>query len=174
MVLYRRNRVPGGTYFFTVTLRDRSSGLLVQYIDHLRHAFRTTHRERPFRLEAIIILPDHLHALWTLPTGDADYAGRWRALKSRFTQALRLQGVPLHADGRGEYRLWQRRYWEHIIRDEEDWQRHVDYIHYNPVKHGLVDRVADWPYSSIHRYVRGGIYSLAWAASDDVQRLEKD
>ena len=154
MVLYRRNRVPGGTYFFTVTLRDRSSDLLVRYIDSLRHAFRTTRRERPFLLDAIVILPDHLHTLWTLPAGDADYAGRWRALKSRFTHSLQTQGVPLQADARGEYRLWQRRYGEHTIRDDEDRQRHVDYIHYNPVKHGLIDRVANWPFSSFHRFVK--------------------
>ena len=163
MVLYRRNRVPGGTYFFTVTLRDRSSDFLVRYIDSLRHAFRMTHRERPFLLEAIVILPDHLHTLWTLPAGDADYAGRWRALKSRFTQALQIQGVPLQADARGEYRLWQRRYWEHTIRDDEDRQHHVDYIHYNPVKHGLVNRVADWPYSSFHQFVKRGELPLDWA-----------
>lgn len=87
-ILYRRNRVPGGTYFFTVTLRDRSSRLLVQHIDSLRQAFRSVLVEQPFQLDAIVILPDHLHAIWTLPDGDADYAGRWRALKSRFTRAL--------------------------------------------------------------------------------------
>jgi putative transposase len=98
-----------------------------------------------------------------LPTGDANYAGRWRALKSRFTQALQTQGVPLQADARGEYRLWQRRYGEHTIRDDEDRQRHVDYIHYNPVKHGLIDRVADWLFSSFHRLVKRGELPLDWA-----------
>ena len=136
---------------------------LLFYIDSLRHAFRTTRRERLFLLDAIVILPDHLHTLWTLPAGDADYAGRWRALKSRFTHALQIQGVPLQADARGEYRLWQRRYWEHTIRDDEDRQRHVDYIHYNPVKHGLVNRVADWPFSSFHRFVKRDGLPLDWA-----------
>jgi len=163
MVLFRRNRVPGGTYFFTVTLRDRSSDLLVAHIDSLRYAFQTTRHERPFSVDAIVILPDHLHAIWTLPAGDADYAGRWRALKSRFTHLLRYQGVPLQADARGEYRLWQRRYWEHTIRDDKDRQRHVDYIHYNPVKYGLVKRVSDWPFSSFHQFVKRGWLPLDWA-----------
>ena len=163
MVLYRRNRVPGGTYFFTVTLRDCSSRRLVHHIDSLRQAFRSILIEQPFQLDAIVVLPDHLHAMWTLPDGDADYASRWRALKSRFTHALQTQGVSLQCDARGEYRLWQRRYWEHTIRDATDRQRHVDYIHYNPVKHGLVKRVADWPFSSFHRFVKQGWLPLDWA-----------
>jgi len=101
----------------------------------------------------------------TLPDGDADYSGRWRAIKSNFTHELRLLGMPLTPDKRGEYRLWQRRFWEHTIRDNTDFQRHVDYIHWNPVKHGLVQCVADWPYSSFHHYVRLGLLSPEWAAA---------
>lgn len=157
MVLYRRNRVAGGTYFFTVTLRDRSSDLLVRHVDLLREAFRLVHNIRPFTIDAIVILPEHCHALWTLPEGDTDYSGRWRAIKSHFTRHLRTAGVRLIRDNRGEYQLWQRRFWEHTIRDERDYRHHVDYIHYNPVKHGLVEQAADWPYSSIHRYVRLGL-----------------
>ena len=108
-------------------------------------------------------MPDHLHTIWTLPENDADYSSRWRAIKSRFTRRLRTQGAPLQANSKGEYALWQRRYWEHTIRDEDDLQKHVDYIHYNPVKHGLVNRVTDWPYSSFHRYVRRGWLSQDWA-----------
>jgi len=108
MVLYRRNRVAGGTYFFTVTLRDRSADVLVRHIGLLRNAFRAVRAERPFTIDAIVILPDHLHAVWTLPDGDADYSGRWRAIKSNFTHELRLSGIPLTPDKRGEYRLWQR------------------------------------------------------------------
>jgi putative transposase len=113
-------------------------------------------------IDAIVILPDHLHAIWTLPDGDADYSGRWRAIKSRFTRELRASGIPLTCDDRGEYRLWQRRFWEHTIRDDNDFNRHVDYIHWNPVKHGLTFRVADWPYSSFHRYTRLGLLPEDW------------
>jgi putative transposase len=172
MVLYRRNRVAGGTYFFTVTLRDRSSDVLVRHVGLLRNAFRTVRAERPFAIDAIVILPDHLHAIWTLPEGDADYSGRWRAIKSRFTRNLRLSETPLTADNRGEYRLWQRRFWEHTIRDEVDFQRHVDYIHWNPVKHGLTQYVADWPHSSFHKYVRQGILPHGWATAINEDRNE--
>ena len=165
MVLYRRNRVAGGTYFFTVALRDRSADVLVRHVGLLRDAFRTVRAERPFTIDAIVILPDHLHAIWTLPDGDADYSGRWRAIKSHFTRELRTSGMPLTPDNRGEYRLWQRRFWEHTIRDDTDFQRHVDYIHWNPVKHGLTKCVADWPYSSFHKYVRLGLLSLEWATA---------
>jgi putative transposase len=105
MVLYRRNQIAGGTYFFTVTLRDRSSDVLVRHIGLLRNAFRTVRAERPFTIDAIVILPDHLHAVWTLPDGDADYSVRWRAIKSNFTHELRLSRMPLTPDKRDEYRL---------------------------------------------------------------------
>ncbi len=170
MVLYRRNRVAGGTYFFTVTLRDRSSDVLVRHVGLLRDAFRRVWTERPFTIDAIVILPDHLHAIWTLPDGDADYSGRWRAIKSHFTHELRISGMPLISDKRGEYRLWQRRFWEHTIRDDTDFQRHVDYIHWNPIKHGLTQCVADWPYSSFHKYVCLGLLPPEWAtAINEVQ-----
>lgn len=165
MVGYRRNRIPGGTYFFTVTLADRRSQTLVEHIGLLRESFRRVRRERPFRIDAVVVLPDHLHTIWTLPEDDGDYPGRWRAIKIRFTHAARERDVPLTSNAKGEYDLWQRRYWEHTIRDEDDLQRHVDYIHYNPVKHGLVKRVADWPFSSFHRYVRLGRLSLDWGSN---------
>ena len=166
MVHYRRNRVPAGTYFFTATLRDRRAMLLVENIEILREALRHTLRQRPFVIDAMVVLPDHVHTVWTLPEGDADYAGRWRLLKSYFTRTLVKGGVGLTRNAKGEYDLWQRRYWEHSIRDEADLERHVDYIHYNPVKHGLVERVADWPYSSFHRFVRQGLCSPDWAGVD--------
>jgi len=163
MVLYRRNRVVGGTYFFTVTLRDRSSALLVECIDELRAAFRDAKRARPFRIEAMVVLPEHLHAIWTLPRDDDDYSGRWRVIKARFTRSLAESGVGIRCNPKGEYDLWQRRFWEHTLRDEADLRRHVEYIHFNPVKHGWVTQVRDWPYSTFHRYVRAGIYPLDWA-----------
>jgi putative transposase len=163
MVRYRRNFVPGGTYFFTVTLADRSASTLVDHITALRSAFRATRRERPFAVDAVVVLPDHLHAIFTLPPRDADFSGRWRRIKGHFstrTLASRVSGRR-YRDGR--HALWQRRFWEHTIRNEEDFARHVDYIHYNPVKHGLVSRVCDWPHSSFHTYVRQGLLPEDWA-----------
>ena len=165
MVFYRRNRVAGGTYFFTVTLRDRSSNVLIRHIGLLRDAFREVRAERPFAIDAIVVLPDHLHAIWTLPEEDSDYSGRWRAIKSRFTRKLRASGMPLTRDPRGEYRLWQRRFWEHTMRDDRDFEHHVNYIHWNPVKHGLTERAMDWPYSSFHRYVRLGLLPKDWGSN---------
>lgn len=163
MVLYRRNRITGGTYFFTVTLRDRKSTLLVDRIDPLRAAFRTVKRAHPFRIDAMVILPEHLHAIWTLPPEGDDYSGRWRAIKALFTRSLAKSGHRMARNPKGEYDLWQRRFWEHTIRDDEDLRRHVEYIHFNPVKHGQVARVSDWPYSTFHRYVRLGVYPIDWA-----------
>jgi putative transposase len=165
MVRYRRNLVPGGTYFFTVTLADRRASFLVDHIGALRGAFRTTRNERPFMIDAIVILPDHLHTILPLPAEDADFAGRWRRIKSLFTRAAAAFDTPVKRNQKGEYALWQRRFWEHTIRDEGDFARHADYIHYNPVKHGLVAQVRDWPHSSFHRYVRSGILDEHWAGS---------
>jgi putative transposase len=161
---YRRAWVPGGTYFFTVNLLQRDKRLLVEHIEVLRAAFRQARTRRPFEVLAIVILPDHLHCLWRLPQGDADNAIRWRLIKTLFSQTFTA----------GEYRsvrrlkkhergIWQRRYWEHLIRDEDDFAAHVDYIHYNPVKHGHVARAADWPHSSFHRYVQCGDLPEDWA-----------
>jgi len=132
MVLYRRNRVAGDTYFFTVTLRDRSSDRLLRHIDLLRSTFRMVRGERSITIDAIVILPDHLHAIWTLPDGDADYSGRWQATNSGFTRQLSASGIPLFRDIRGEYQLWQRRFWEHTIRDDSDYENHADHINWNP------------------------------------------
>jgi putative transposase len=163
MVNYRRNVLPGGTFFFTVTLADRRSSLLVDYIGLLRDAFRTARRERPFTIDAIVILPEHLHAILTLPPDDADFPGRWRRIKGHFASTLLDASVELPRRPNGELALWQRRFWEHTIGDETDFARHVDYIHFNPVKHALVRRVRDWPHSSFHRYVRQGVLSEDWA-----------
>ena len=114
----------------------------------------------------VVVLPEHLHAIWTLPPDDVDYCARWQRIKGRFTRLLVKQGVDLSRNAKGEYDLWQRRYWEHTIRDDIDLQRHVDYIHYHPVKHGFVQRVTDWPYSSFHRYVRDGLLPQDWGGLD--------
>jgi putative transposase len=163
MVNYRRNLVRGGTYFFTVALANRRSAALVENLATLRQAFKKTRAEKPFEIDAIVILPEHLHAVITLPPADCDYAGRWRRVKGLFTRAMVNSGASIMRDARGEYQLWQRRFWEHTIRDDADFERHVDYIHFNPVKHGLVQKVADWPHSSFHRYVQRGALPQDWA-----------
>ncbi len=164
MTNYRRYFVPGGSYFFTVNLADRRLRLLTNHIEPLRAAFRYARNRHPFTVEATVVLPDHLHAIWTLPEGDADFALRWRLIKSTFSRALpQGEQVSISRSGRGERGIRQRRYWEHTLRDEGDFSRHVDYIHFNPVKHGLVGRVRDWPYSSFHRMVRLGVYPEDWA-----------
>lgn len=166
MVNYRRNRLAGGTYFFTATLHDRRATYLTAHIDELRQAIHDTRAARSFQIDAIVVLPDHLHTIWTLPSGDGDYAGRWRMLKSRFTRLLVKKGVDITCNAKNEYALWQRRYWEHTIRGDEGLQRHVDYVHYNPVKHGFVKHVADWPYSSFHRHVQAGLVPIDWTGMD--------
>jgi putative transposase len=167
MVLYRRNRVPGGRYFFTLTLRNRASTTLVDHIDDLRHALASVIRERPFGTVAMVVLPDHLHAVWTLPPGDDDYPGRIRLLKSRFTRRVAAAGEAMNRNAKGGYDVWQPRYWEHTIRNERDLENLVDYIHWIPVKHGHVIRVADWPHSTFHRYVARGIYPADWSGGTD-------
>ncbi len=160
---YRRNFVEGGSFFFTVNLADRRSGLLVDRIDLVRHAFRYTKSRRPFTINAIVVLPDHLHAIWTLPPGDADYATRWRLIKTGFSRGVeRLEERSESRRLKRERGIWQRRYWEHTLRDEEDFGRHCDYIHFNLVKHGHVESAIDWPYSSFRRFVRRGLYSADW------------
>jgi putative transposase len=164
MSLYRRASAPGGLFFFTVNLADRRSQRLIQYIDVLRQVYRAVARELPFATLAICILPDHLHALWRLPPGDGDFSRRWQRIKAGFSRTFAASvGRSQSKQRRGEKGIWQRRFWEHQIRNDIDLQRHVDYIHYNPVKHGLVRQVADWPHSSFHRYVRQGMLPPDWA-----------
>jgi putative transposase len=166
MVNYRRNFIPGGTYFFTVALGNRRTHVLTRSIDLLRQAFRDTTRTQPFQIDAMVVLPDHLHAIWTLPPGDSDYPGRWKKIKAQFSRDLGKHGEPIAKRADGSTLIWQRRYWEHTIRDSNDLSRHIDYIHFNPVKHGWASRVADWPYSSFHRYVKLGLLPLDWGGSD--------
>jgi putative transposase len=166
MTGYRRNRVPGGTFFFTVNLYDRRSRLLVQHIEVLRDAVRQAQRRAPFHIDAWVVLPDHMHCLWTLPEGDIDFSGRWNAIKINFSRKMPAgEYRSASRASRRERGIWQRRFWEHTIRDEGGYAAHVDYIHFNPVKHGLVERVADWPFSSFHRAVAQGIYPREWAFS---------
>jgi putative transposase len=164
MTSYRRNFIPGGSFFFTVNLADRKLALLTAHIELLREAFRKTRQRHPFTVDAIVILPDHIHAIWTMPEGDADFATRWRLIKSTFSRSLSVdEPISESRAAKRERGIWQRRYWEHTIRDEDDFARHVDYIHINPLKHGLVDRVREWEASSFQRYLKLGVYPIDWA-----------
>lgn len=171
---YRRPKVTGARVFFTVTLARRGSSLLVDEVTRLREAVRATKAERPFDIKAWVVLPDHMHCIWKLPAGDSDFSTRWGAIKARFTRSLRdgcrvgfhptMAQASGHAVGwnptlqrsaskvhKGDAGIWQRRFWEHHIRDETDYWMHLRYCWMNPVKHGLVARPEDWPYSSVHR-----------------------
>jgi len=159
---YRRRFQPGGCWFFTVNLRDRRMSLLTDNIDLLREAIAQTKRRLPFRIDAFVVLPDHLHAIWTLPPDDADFSTRWRLIKTRFAKALPKNETDQMRLRRGERGIWQRRFWEHLVRDENDFARCLEYCAINPVKHRFVRRVVDWPYSSFHRDVRRGIFSENW------------
>ena len=175
MTEYRRAFIPGGTYFFTVAVANRRSSLLTDHVDLLRSCFRTVHRRHPFTIDAIVVLPDHLHCIWTLPEGDADFSTRWSRIKADFSRSIN-PGEPLRQSRikRGERGVWQRRFWEHLIRDERDLRHHIDYIHFNPVKHGHVERVIEWPHSSLHRHIRDGRCDPAWAADAAVQAADYD
>ena len=162
---YTRAYIPGGTFFFTVALLERKRRLLTDHIESLREAFRNVQAKRPFTINAIVVLPDHLHCIWTLPTDDADYSTRWRLIKTRFARNVPTgERLSARRCETGERGIWQRRFWEHGIRDGRDSSAHVDYIQYNPVKHGHARAPVDWPYSSIHRYIERGDLAEDWAA----------
>ena len=165
---YRRHRIAGATYFFTVNLHDRNTNLLIDHIDALRQTVARVRTLMPFHIDAWVVLPDHLHCLWTLPEQDSDFPKRWQAIKMGFSRKI-PPGEPLSASRvqRGERGIWQRRFWEHTIRDNRDYAAHMDYIHFNPVKHNYVAQAADWKFSSFHRAVRQGLYPQAWATSDN-------
>jgi putative transposase len=166
---YRRAWHPGGAYFFTVNLlMRRGNDLLTRHIDALRESVRLVKRRHPFRIHGWVVLPDHLHCVIELPSDDADFATRWRLIKMDFSKALpRHERISKQRAARGERGIWQRRYWEHLIRDEADFRAHMDYVHINPLKHGLVERVVDWPYSTFHRLVEAGVYPWDWAGGDE-------
>lgn len=159
---YRRAYIPGGVYFFTVVTHDRAPIFTSEErVKILRESFRKIMATRPFRIDAMVILPDHLHCIWRMPDGDTDYSSRWREIKKAASRRI----APA-TNSRNERAVWQRRFWEHVIRDEEDWPRHVDYIHYNPVKHRLAASPALWPWSSFDVAVHKGWYPESWGASE--------
>ncbi|MDA7979531.1 MAG: transposase [Pirellulales bacterium] len=161
----------GRTFFFTLVTFQRRRFLTTPVARAaLRAAFRNVRAQRPFSVVAIVLLPDHLHTVWELPSGDTDYSTRWRLIKTRFTQLWRQQGgseetVSASRERKRERAIWQRRFYEHTCRDEQNLKRCVDYIHANPLKHGLVDSVAQWPWSSFHRYVTLGEYDESWGSA---------
>ena len=163
---YRRNQQPGACYFFTLVTYQRQPLLTQKNIDRLRLAFKREMQKRPFNIEAIVILPDHLHALWVLPENDNDYSTRWSNIKRFFSIGCEqsLSKISNSRQNKREKNIWQRRFWEHTIRDQQDWRKHMDYIHYNPVKHGYVESPADWPYSSFKHNVAKGWYSDDWGS----------
>ncbi len=165
---YRRNRVADGTYFFTVNLLERRSRLLVERINDLREAVRMVRKNQPFHIDAWVVLPNHMRCVWMLPVGDADYSSRWKTIKTAFSKSIpkteKLSAVRVAKNERG---IWQLRYWEHAIHNDKDYAAHVDYVHINPLKHGLVKQVADWSHSSFHKLVEAGVYPADWAGKTD-------
>ena len=160
---YRRAFIDGATYFFTVNLADRRGCLLSLHINELRESVREIRRAHPFEIVAWVVLPEHMHAVWALSPGDAEYPMRWNQIKGAFSRRIpKGERVSSSRAAKRERGIWQRRYWEHLIRDENDLIRHVDYIHYNPVKHGHAKAVVDWPFSSFHSHVQRGWISADW------------
>jgi len=169
---YRRAKLQGGSFFFTLVTYNRQRIFISdEAVDNLRAAFRKVFKDHPFNLDAIVILPEHIHCIWTLPSGDADFSGRWRLIKSYFSRKMSVAHpftLSRSREAKHEKAVWQRRYWEHMIRDEIDYIRHVEYIHYNPVKHGLVKSPVDWTYSSFHRFVEKGLYDSRWGSGNQI------
>ena len=171
---YIRAEAAGATFFFTVVLQDRSARYLVDHVAELRECIRIVKQRHPFEIEGMVVLPEHLHAIWRLPPDDPDFSSRWMLIKQSFSRKLEEQGALAESSSgargrKGERNLWQRRFWEHQIRDEDDLVRHMDYMHFNPVKHGWVLRARDWPYSSLHRFVRDGRLPADWGISAAIQ-----
>ncbi|WP_079203308.1 transposase [Pseudomonas sp. CC6-YY-74] len=174
---YRRASVPGGSYFFTLVTARRQPILTRRDIRQaLREAIEVVRSTQPLRIDAWVLLPDHLHRIWTLPPGHADFSNRWRLLKRHVTHACgdrynRVDRMTNRRAGKGQGTLWQQRFWEHLIGDEADFARHFAYLHGNPIKHGLLKRVQDWPWSSFHRWVGPGVYPLDWGGAPATDAL---
>ena len=164
---FRRHYQSGGYYFFTVVTQDRQPILTCpENIKRLRNSFIRIKNKRPFTIEAIVVLPDHLHTVWQLPDGDADFSTRWRLIKHDFSIALQVGAASPSQQRKGEKGIWQRRFWEHAIRNAADWRRHIDYIHFNPVKHGYAANPSTWPYSSFLCSVEKGWYPPDWGQQE--------
>jgi putative transposase len=179
MTEYRRLREPGGTYFFTVVTYGRQPILIdPNSRSILRKVWMDVQTKHPFETVAVCLLTDHLHTIWKLPDGDTDYSMRWNEIKRHFThEYLRKFDADIYRNEsrvkRREQAIWQRRFWEHTFFDQDDLNAHIDYIHINPIKHGLVKRVADWPWSSFHRYVKMGVYPVVWGGETDCAIMDR-
>ncbi|WP_133137163.1 REP-associated tyrosine transposase [Legionella rowbothamii] len=170
---YRRIIIPGASYFFTVNLQNRKSKLLTENIDKLRFSFQNTMQYYPFGIEAIVVLPDHLHMIMSLPLDDGNYSVRWNCIKGTFSKQLPAnESISNIRKNKRERGIWQKRFWEHLIRDEKDFEHHANYIHYNPVKHRYVVNPSDWEYSSIHRFIQKGILRNDWGCDDKFNLLD--
>ena len=167
---YRRAFIAGGTYFFTVNLLQRQDNdLLIQKIDLLREVVTKVRKKYPFRIDAWVVLPNHLHCVWTLPPNETNFSLRWRLIKSGFSRNLPKTEYRSKIRSKAKERgIWQRHYWEHLIRNDLDYQRRIDYIHINPMKHGLVENVINWPYSTFHQYIDKGLYLPNWGSGIDI------
>ena len=169
---YRRSRAEGASFFFTVVTNDRRPFLCEESsVMLLREAFRKVKEKHPFTIDAFVLLPDHLHCIWTLPSNDSDFSTRWRQIKGYFSRRCRgglKCARTAEQTARGEQPVWQHRFWEHQIRDDRDHIAHVEYIHFNPVKHGLVTAPIHWPHSTFHQYVERGTYHRDWGATEPV------
>ncbi len=170
---YRRSKMAGGTFFFTVVTHNRRKFLCEpENIILLRRGFRQVITEFSFKVEAIVVLPNHIHCIWTLPLEDNNFSNRWRLIKNYFSRNcdVKYKGkVSTSRKKKGEYAVWQRRFWEHQIKDENDYINHVNYIHYNPVKHGYVKAPKDWQYSSFMSYVERKVYDINWGAEEYIE-----
>lgn len=172
MSRYRRAHAAGACHFFTVVTYRRRAILCDDEVRRaLREAVLLARKQRPFSIDSWVLLPDHLHCIWTLPSGDVDYSSRWSIIKRKASilcseNYKHTEWLTPSRQKHRESTLWQRRFWEHRIRDETDFMRHADYIHYNPVKHGWCNQVSEWPYSTFHRYVARGVYPEDWGGVD--------
>jgi putative transposase len=167
---YHRACFPGGVYFFTVVTHDRAQVFInEERVEVLREAFRKVMAVRPFQIDAMVVLPEHLHCIWRMPEGDADFSSRWREIKKAVSRQ-----IDTTTNKRNERMVWQRRFWEHAIRDEDDWRKHMDYIHFNPVKHGLAKLPDEWRWSSFSHAVSKGWYEDSWGASEPTTTIGMD
>lgn len=173
LMQYRRSQTKGGSFFFTIVTHERQKILCHdENAALINEAFQRVTLKYPFDIDAFVLLPDHIHCIWTLPRGDNDFSTRWRLIKSYFTKGCRDEYknvLTLSRSRKNEQAIWQRRFWEHTIRDENDFSRHVDYIHYNPVRHGLPKSPREWPHSSFHQYVKRGIYDFNWGSGEKIE-----
>lgn len=168
---YKRSDIKGGTYFFTVNLIDRKSTLLIDQINHLKAAINNVKQNHPFKINAMVTFPEHIHAIWTLPPDDSNYAKRWMLIKSTFSRKIpKKKSINKSRLSKRERGIWQRRYWEHTIKDEKDLINHIDYIHYTPIKHQHVKTPTDWPHSTIHHYIKTGRVEPNWGS--DIKPVE--